>query len=273
MRYAYWPGCTARGLCREIQTATLALAPLVCVELIPLATGDDPNSAALSPAQALETDLEILTACVTCSVLLGRASPWSSVNHANSKNLDAKTGHGGPPHPGQAKVLHLLDLLMERIGLESLKKIVYRPLSGLKMAGLVAGPSRMARVVALEGVIRTCGADFLPDTLPRVEPEPQTTPETLLHTMKEARKIGADCMVCLTPLCHWSADSGQPNLLKTLRGHMPLPVIHLSQMVGLAFGLEPLEQLGLGRSPVPLKNILERLRPSPLLGGDPILMG
>ncbi len=55
---------------------------------------------------------------------------------------------------------------------------------------------------------------------------------------------GAEAIVVACPLCHSNLDLRQKAM--TARGEQPLPILFITQVVGLALGL-PADSLGLGR--------------------------
>jgi succinate dehydrogenase / fumarate reductase cytochrome b subunit len=76
--------------------------------------------------------------------------------------------------------------------------------------------------------------------------------------LAEAIDKGADCMVTPCPLCHLNLDSRQPEVEKVVGRKLGLPVLHLSQLVALALGIEP-KDLGLGRHVVSTRPVLAKL--------------
>jgi len=76
--------------------------------------------------------------------------------------------------------------------------------------------------------------------------------------IQDALDNGADCMVTPCPLCHLNLDSRQPEVEKVIGRKLSLPVLHLSQLVALALGVEP-KKLGLDRHIVSTKPVLEKL--------------
>ena len=65
--------------------------------------------------------------------------------------------------------------------------------------------------------------------------------------MTQAREAGADAMVTPCPLCHLSLDAWQQKLNVSERKKDPgfeefsMPILHLSQLIGVAAGLEDAE--------------------------------
>ena len=77
--------------------------------------------------------------------------------------------------------------------------------------------------------------------------------------LTRARDAGAHCLVTPCPLCHTVLDAYQPNVEKQMHTHLGLPVLHVSQLVGLAAGLSP-KRLRLSRHVVdamPVARVVE----------------
>ena len=63
---------------------------------------------------------------------------------------------------------------------------------------------------------------------------------------------GADCIVTVCPLCQMNLESYQGLVSKQVGHAVNVPVLYLTQLLGLAFGLSE-AQLGLKRNIVPLR--------------------
>jgi len=72
----------------------------------------------------------------------------------------------------------------------------------------------------------------------------------------DARAHGAEAIVVACPLCHSNLDLRQKAM--ALRGEEPLPILFVTQVVGLAVGLTP-ESLGLERHFVDTEPLIARL--------------
>ena len=55
----------------------------------------------------------------------------------------------------------------------------------------------------------------------------------------DALDAEADCLVTPCPLCHLNLDLQQPAAERLAGRELGMPVLHLPQLVGLAFGLVP----------------------------------
>jgi succinate dehydrogenase / fumarate reductase cytochrome b subunit len=66
----------------------------------------------------------------------------------------------------------------------------------------------------------------------------------------------ADCLVTPCPLCHLNLDLQQPLAERVMGRPLNMPVLHLPQMVGLAFGLDP-KELGLNKHVVRPTSVID----------------
>ncbi len=62
--------------------------------------------------------------------------------------------------------------------------------------------------------------------------------------IEDARRCGADAILAACPMCHGNLDFRQGAM--SLRGQPPMPILYITQLVGLALGLPP-EKLGFAR--------------------------
>jgi succinate dehydrogenase / fumarate reductase cytochrome b subunit len=72
----------------------------------------------------------------------------------------------------------------------------------------------------------------------------------------DALDADADCLVTPCPLCHLNLDLQQPLAEKVVGRPHGMPFLHLPQMVGLAFGLDP-KELGLNRHVVKPTSVID----------------
>src|SRR4051794_27026255 len=67
----------------------------------------------------------------------------------------------------------------------------------------------------------------------------ETPPRRAARHIGDATDADADCLVVPCPLCHLNLDLQQPLAQKVVGRPLNMPVLHLPQLLGLAFGLEP----------------------------------
>jgi succinate dehydrogenase / fumarate reductase cytochrome b subunit len=72
----------------------------------------------------------------------------------------------------------------------------------------------------------------------------------------DAADADADCLVTPCPLCHLNLDLQQPLAEKVVGRPLNMPVLHLPQLVGLAFGLDP-KELGFNKHVVKPTSVID----------------
>jgi succinate dehydrogenase / fumarate reductase cytochrome b subunit len=273
-RVAYYKGCLAALSAKELNTSTKALAPKVGLELIELETvtccgaGDiheaEPdyylhlNARILAYAEATGSDT-LMTICNVCTLNLRQA------NYQLQKDEDLLTrvnanleAVGVPPYSGAVEVKHLLWLLADGDGYERLKAAAHKGLKGLRVAPFygcqILRPSKILgfedpdRPWSLEAIIEACGGEAVdyPAKIkccgfPIIQAREDTALGELLQPVEQATAAGADAMVTPCPLCHLSLDAWQSKLRAATGKDFAMPILHLSQLIGVAAGLRDSE--------------------------------
>jgi len=290
-KVAYYKGCLASLSAKELDSSTQALAPKVGLELVELETvtccgaGDiheaEPdyylhlNARILAYAEAAGCD-ELLTVCNVCTLNLRQAN-WQLKNDDGlrervSNNLERV---GVPPYSGNVEVRHLLWEIAEGEGYELLKQSAHKGLKGLKIAPFygcqILRPSKLLgfedpdRPWSLERIIEACGGTAIdyPAKIkccgfPIIQAREETALGELIQPIEQAKEAGADAIVTPCPLCHLSLDAWQSKLKESTGKDFAMPILHLSQLVGVAAGLEESE-LKFKRHVVPVTPVLEKL--------------
>jgi len=291
-RVAYYKGCLASLSAKELDSSTQALAPKVGLELVELETvtccgaGDiheaEPdyylhlNARILAYAEAADCDT-LLTVCNVCTLNLRQAN-WQLKNDEDlrdrvSANLERV---GVPPYSGNVEVRHLLWEIAEGEGYELLKQSAHKGLKGLKIAPFygcqILRPSKILgfedpdRPWSLERIIEACGGEAIdyPAKIkccgfPIIQAREETALGELIQPIEQAKEAGADVIVTPCPLCHLSLDAWQSKLKKATGRDFKMPILHLSQLVGVAAGLEESE-LKCKRHVVSVDPVLEKLQ-------------
>ena len=294
LQYAYFPGCVAQGACRELYLSTAAITQALGIELIELKKSaccgsgtfkedsqlleDTVNARNLALAESL--DLPLLTHCSTCQGVIGHvderlkeAKEHNPAYLAEVNSFLAKEHCS--PYRGTTEVKHLLWALVGDYGLEKLTAQVKRQLTNLNCAAFYGCYLLRAQKSlpyddpfnpeSMENVFRALGANpvyYRGRTQccgwPIASYSPQKSFQLAGSHLQEAIAAGADCLVTPCPLCHLNLDSRQPEIAKVIGNSLGLPVLHLSQLIGLALGIEP-KQLGLERHVVSTEPVWQKL--------------
>ncbi len=288
---AYYRGCLASLSAKELATSTEALAPQLGFDLIELESvtccgaGDiheaEPdyylhlNARILAYAEATGSDT-LMTICNVCTLNLRQAN-WELKNDEALRarvntNLESV---GVPAYSGGIDVKHLLWLIAEGDGYERLKEVAHKGLKGLRVAPFygcqILRPSKLLgfedpdRPWTLEAIIEACGGEAVdyPAKIkccgfPIIQAREEVALGELLQPLQQATEAGADAMVTPCPLCHLSLDAWQSKLEASTGRRFQMPILHLSQLIGVAAGLEESE-LNFKRHVVSVKPVVERL--------------
>ncbi len=296
MKYAFYPGCVARGACPELYEATIAICSKLGIELDTEAMksasctgagvlqeknqrlGDTLN--ARNFALASKSGLPLMTICSTCQGVMSQANQRLTGDDKYLSEINEDIAEEGLRYDGNVDPRHLLWIIVEDIGIEKLKSTIVRPLKGFKMAPfygcyLVRPTSALgfddnpAREDSLERVIEAVGAevvDFPGKTLCCGFPiltinETNSMNMVANHTI-DAKERGADAMVTPCPLCHLNLDGFQPKAAAARNTKIDLPILHLPQLLGLAMGLDP-KKLRVNKHIMSTKKLLSQLAVAP----------
>jgi len=290
-KVAYYKGCLASLSAKELDTSTRALAPKVGLELEELETvtccgaGDiheaDPdfylhlNARILAYAEATGAET-LMTVCNVCTLNLRQANAMLS----NDDELRGRVNEnlqsvGVPAYSGKIDVRHLLWEIAEGEGYELLKQAAHKGLKGLRVAPFygcqILRPSKLLgfedpdRPWSLERIIEACGGEAIdyPAKIkccgfPIIQAREETALGELIQPIEQASEAGADAIVTPCPLCHLSLDAWQSKLKATTGKDFRMPILHLSQLVGVAAGLEESE-LKFKRHVVSVAPVVEKL--------------
>jgi succinate dehydrogenase / fumarate reductase, cytochrome b subunit len=291
-RVAYYKGCLASLSAKELDSSTQALAPMLDIELDELESvtccgaGDiheaEPdyylhlNARILAYAEATGSDT-LMTICNVCTLNLRQANHQlqrdDALRERVSDNLETV---GAPRYSGGVEVKHFLWLIAEGDGYERLKQVAHKGLKGLRVAPFygcqILRPSKLLgfedpdRPWSLERIIEACGGEAVdyPAKIkccgfPIIQAREEVALGELIQPIEQSIEAGADAMVTPCPLCHLSLDAWQQKLEAATGKRYQMPILHLSQLVGVAAGLEEAE-LKFKRHVVPLDPVLEKVQ-------------
>ena len=211
----------------------------------------------LTLAMAENEGADLMTICSTCQGVLSQHNYHLKNDQARMDRANATIADQGFRYGGTTKVKHMLWMLFEDIGIDRVASAIKRKLTGLKIApfygcyilrpsealGLRERPERktyLERLIALlgaepveyRGATKCCG--FPMATFNREKALAMGGNHII-----EAKEKGADLLVTPCPLCHLNLDAQQPDAARVLKKEIDVPIFHLPQLLGLAFGMEP----------------------------------
>ena len=259
----YYPGCSLHSLAEEFDRSTravltaLGLTPVepegwVCCGSTP-AHRTDHHLATKLPLQSLilfeQAGLQDVTLpCAACYNRFRAATRDLRLDPELKEQLEHELD---ATYHDSVGIVSLLDVLVDRIGVEAVAARVRRPLEGLKVAcyygclltrpPAVTGsteaeyPRSMDRLVQALGAtpvdwdrkVACCGASL---SAIRSEIVFDLSGEILAN----ARAHGADLVAVACPLCHTNLDGRQTQM----PGDVRTPALYITQLMAVAFGLQ-----------------------------------
>jgi len=210
---------------------------------------------------AEEKDTDILTICNGCFSSLMDANNILKNDAGLRNEVNSHLKKIRREYRGTIEVRHIIEFLYKDIGVVELDRAIEKPLelrvavhygchllrpTKNRMLGKAECPvffdelveATGAVSVPYEGKMSCCGAGggvrsgMLETSLKMTE-----------YKLLRMKKAGVDCIVDACPFCHLQYDGGQVELAKIGKTYN-LPVVHYSQLLGLAFGYTP-EKVGL----------------------------
>lgn len=289
MQIGYYPGCSLESSAKEFDISIQAIFKQMAISLKEI---PDWSCCGASAAHYLNEELamalpyrnllraeeigldQVLSPCPAC---------YSHLKHVHEevakdpRLLERLRGLVGGEYQKKVISKHLLDFLKNDIGLERLKASMKIPLKGWKVASYYGCLTRLPGVdiddienpVLMDEIVETfegeplewshktecCGASL---SLTRTEIALRLTRSIL----ESASEKGADCIVVVCPLCQSNLDTRQGDINKTYGTSYKVPILYLSQLIGLAQGLDP-KKIGLDRLIISPKELLIKTTSAP----------
>lgn len=287
MNLGYYPGCSLTGTAKEFDHSLKEVFKILGVELNELndwsccgASSGHVTSNLLSVAlparnlllakrQGLE---DLLAPCAACySRLVSSQHELKLDERIRTKVedlLEDKVVHN-------LKIYNLLQALKE-IGTNKIKENVKVNISGVKAACyygclmvrpfVVADPDDMENPLDMEVIIASAGGKTVQWNY---KVECCGAAHSIAHTdiveklskniIDDAVKHFADVIVVACPMCHSNLDMRQKNIIAHNPGYKPVPILYLTQLLGLAFGIDA-KALGMDLHYIDANPLLEKIK-------------
>ncbi|NMB99654.1 MAG: disulfide reductase [Thermoanaerobaculaceae bacterium] len=291
--YGYYPGCSVRSSSKSYEKSLLLVMKGVGLKLKEIddwnccgatayfgtdkkmATAIAGRNLCLAEQQKLE---DMVIPCTGCYLTLRKSQDHLKENKSDivSSALEGAGLKGGD----NVALRHPVDVLFNDVGVEKIKSFVKKPLKNWKIAsyygcqlvrpyGDVDDPYNPT---ILDKIMTTCGAEAV-----EYPYKTRCCGGALTGTVEdvglrlvyillaEMIKRGANCVVTMCPLCHFNLDVYQSKVEEKFgeefkksfgRKYEPLPILHFTQAMGIAFGFRESE-LGLSELMVEPKALLK----------------
>jgi heterodisulfide reductase subunit B len=220
--------------------------------------GDLPQLAiaARNLALAESAGHDVLVGCSSCYLNLAWVNERMKLEPEFAAQINEALGAANMQYNMTLNVRQLIDVLVNDIGLDKIKARTIKPLTGLKVACYsgcqtvralrrrdfddVEYPQMMDKVVEALGAravpfpmaARCCGGS-----------QQFTKVDMIYHctgkVLESAAQAGADIIVTPCPMCHMNTDVYQKKINKVTGTKYDMPVLFITQLMGVAFDLKP----------------------------------
>lgn len=227
-------------------------------------------------ARAAEIGLPILTPCNGCNVSLCEVKHILETNEELKIEIQNMLKSEGIHEINDVKVSHPIEVLHDEVGVEKIKEMVTKPLKGIRIAAHpgchIMRPTNIPRPednknpIKFDNIVKTLGAEAYdyPNKggccgATAIPYDPNTAIRVVAEKLLIIINSGFDAATTSCPYCMEMLDAKQ-DPAKTITGNqkLSLPIFYLTQLVGLALGMNPRE-LGIHLNMSPVENILEKL--------------
>jgi len=266
MKYLYYPGCSLDGTALEYNLSTQAFMQAVGAELVELddwtccgATAVESVSHLLSMAlparnlavaEKMNASKDILVPCSACYLNLKKVEEKTKKEPELLEKINEILSEEKLQLNGTVRVRHLLDVLSQDLGPESIQSRLKRSFAGFKIAPYYGcqclrpyavfddpeAPRSMEPLINATGAEvhswdmggRCCGASHMNTKM-------EVALELVGAILKSAR--GADAIVTVCPMCQMNLEAYQQKISKMNGEDLHITILYLPQLLGLAVGL------------------------------------
>jgi heterodisulfide reductase subunit B len=285
MKIGYFPGCSLEGTCKEYNQSLLALANIFDIELVEI---KDWNCCGASAAHSINHKLadvlpyrnlvlasaqdikEIVVPCASCY------SRFISTQHElkNNKKLAVEVSEKfSSPFDPSLKILNVLDFIdlyiAPKLAEKNLKSLnakfaCYYGCLLVRPANLINMPNN-EDPMAMENILQLMGANCI-DWPFKVEccgaglsvTRTDIVAKLSSNILDDAFRRGAEAVVVACPMCHSNLDMRRKDINKVLKKQIEIPVLFITQALGLGLGIDP-KELGLSTHFVSVKPFIDQL--------------
>jgi heterodisulfide reductase subunit B len=214
--------------------------------------------AAYNICLAEEEDISMLTLCSGCFESLAMTNAMLKKNEKLKTRINRILAETGKKYLGSIEIKHFLQVLMDDVGIECIKERLVKPLTNLKVAAFYGchalRPSELLKLDdperphILENLIEALGAKNIEyrnklkccgGLLRGVSDD--LALDLAKDKLVNTSKAGADCITTLCPFCFVALDIGQMQVRSKFNENYDMPVLHYSELLALALGIDPKE--------------------------------
>ncbi len=289
MKLGYYPGCIVPTAAKEYDISTREVFNALDVELVELEDWSCCGASAIYnvdhllsyalPARDLalaeKENLDITTPCPVCYYNLWKVNEHTESDPKLREDVNIALEGTGLEYKGTSEVKHILDVLVNDVGVERIASRVTNPLK-MKVVPyygcfLLRPPRKNPfdspeNPTSMDKVLEALGAEVVPWDMKTkccggtiIVTNEEVMLKLGYDLLSEAKALEADCISTPCPQCNMILDTHQMTVERTYKEKIGMPVVYFTQLMGLAFGIDP-RRLGFDLNIVPTEKLVETLK-------------
>ena len=226
-------------------------------------------------AIAEQAGLKIITLCPGCAGTLKKVNKVLKEDKVLREQINGNLREAEMEFKGSVETKHILQFLIEDIGVEEIKKKIVNPLSNLKVAEHVGCHLLRPKDYidfddpedpkVLRTLIETTGAtclNYMNETeccgAPSVGVNDKVALMLARDKLDHVKTVGAQALITSCPFCHIMFDTNELRIERVFAEKYGIPILHYPQLLGLAMGMTP-EELAFKEHRVDTSKILKQV--------------
>lgn len=266
--WTYFPGCSLKDTGKDFERSGLAVMQTLGQPLLEMerwyccgtmvSQTEDNLMQQLGPVRDLVQVQdsgcdEVVALCSMCFNTLKRANNFVTQDESRLTKINSFMDRE-TDYLGHVRVLHMLEVLRDHVGWQTLESAVLHPLEGLKVACYYGCALLRPRGVGIDAPDAPhVMQDFVEALWAEAVPFPfegeccgayqsvdhrDLVAERSQRILHSARLAGADVVITACPLCQYNLQDLQKDLRTAFTTYEEMPVIYFTQLAALALGVE-----------------------------------
>lgn len=273
--YAYFPGCSLEKMAinyhqsametsRKLGLTLKELEDWNCCGATTYTHVDELLAYTLSArniAMAEKDNLDLVAPCSACYKNTFFTNKYLKEDADLADHVNYALEEDGLSFSGKIKVKHLMEVLVDDVGLDEIKSKVEKPLEGLRVAPYygcqILRPRKNGEEIEnpeyFEALVSAIGAEPIDYALKAyccggslILTSREAALNMCHNLLRNAADRGAAMIATACPMCQINLECYQALVNQEFGTDFKMPVVYFTQLVGLALGIPP-KKLGIGK--------------------------
>jgi len=274
-KYAYYPGCSLESLATSYNVSTLEVAHEIGLDLKEIKDWNCCGATAYFPVDELlantlvarnlalaekEGASDFVAPCSACYKNAYFTNAYLKKDPDLAEHINYALEADNLHISGTLRVRHLIEVILEDVGLDEIRKKIVQPLKNLHVAPYygcqllrprkdhenVENPQFFEDLLSALGAdpieypskARCCGGSLIITNR-------KAALDMVCKLLEDAVNHKADVIATTCPMCNVNLEVYQAQVNQEFGTHFSIPVMYFTQLMGIALGLKP-GSLGIG---------------------------